>query len=262
MKTKMIALALFLATAPLFAAAYLKFDGIQGESKDAAHTGWIELVSYSWGVSNSGAMAYGSGGGEGKASFHDLSFVHKMDKASPALQQAAAIGKHFPVVTLDSPGVKYVLDDVYIAGVQMGRGGDGAPIETVKLLYAKDEMHNAPVNPNPVAGITSPTRVMNPVQANATLNGGAVVLQSIHLVGQTQAIIVVCDVSGGQAVAALGRQGRTPMPTLTIKANPKQPGGAYMTFTFTNVLVSSYSAAAGGCNQMTLNFTKGPSAGY
>jgi hypothetical protein len=134
--------------------------------------------------------------------------------------------------------------------------GDGSMREVIKMSFVRDALHD-PVPPRALPAVQTP---------NATLNGGGVMLQSLKLVGQTQAIIVVCDVAGGQSVAALQRasQSRQPMPTLSIRANPKQPGQTYMTFTFTNVLVSSYSAAPGGCSQLTLNFTRfdGPAGGY
>jgi type VI secretion system secreted protein Hcp len=55
--------------------AFLKLDGIDGESADAKYKGAIEILSFSWGVSNAGSHGSGSGGGAGKASFQDLHFV-------------------------------------------------------------------------------------------------------------------------------------------------------------------------------------------
>ena len=66
---------------------FAKIGDIKGESLDDKHKDEIEVLSWSWGVSNAGQMRGGSGGGEGKASFHDLSFTHKIDKASPVLLQ-------------------------------------------------------------------------------------------------------------------------------------------------------------------------------
>src|SRR5260370_41963139 len=98
MKAKIVVVLglLLLGGMPLFAAvdAFIKFDGIQGESTKPGHQGWIEVLSYNFGVTQTGAMSHGIGGGEGKASFHDLSFTHKMDKASPALMSATGTGKH------------------------------------------------------------------------------------------------------------------------------------------------------------------------
>ena len=46
------------------------------------------MLSFSWGVTNSANMK-GSGGGAGKATFTDLSFLHSIDKASPNLLRRA-----------------------------------------------------------------------------------------------------------------------------------------------------------------------------
>src|SRR5687768_7087782 len=64
--------------------AYLQLEGIpaeDGPAKDA-----IELLSFSWGVSNAGALSQqGSGRGGSKAELQSFNFVHKVDKASPVL---------------------------------------------------------------------------------------------------------------------------------------------------------------------------------
>ena len=42
---------------------FLKIDGIKGESQDKTHKEEIELLSFSWGVSNAGSGAFGMGSG-------------------------------------------------------------------------------------------------------------------------------------------------------------------------------------------------------
>src|SRR6476646_9980820 len=79
---------------------FAKLGDIKGESLDDKHKDEIEVLSWSWGVTNDGAMRGGSGGGEGKASFHDLSFTHSIDKASPALLKACATGVHMKEATI------------------------------------------------------------------------------------------------------------------------------------------------------------------
>ena len=121
-----------------------KLGDIKGESLDAKHKDEIEILSYSWGVSNAGSMAHGSGGGEGKATFHDLSFVHKIDKASPILLQACATGTHIKEATITHRKAgkeqhEYLivkLNDVIITGVTHGGSGDGHS-ENVSLSFAK-----------------------------------------------------------------------------------------------------------------------------
>ena len=52
--------------------AFLMLDGIKGESNDAKHKGEIDVKSFSWGVSQTGAGHTGLGSGAGKAEFQDL----------------------------------------------------------------------------------------------------------------------------------------------------------------------------------------------
>src|SRR6202163_3285212 len=79
---------------------FAKIGDIKGESLDDKHKDEVEVLSFSWGVLNSGSIVSGSGGGAGKATFHDLSFVHHIDKASPVLMQACATGVHLKEATI------------------------------------------------------------------------------------------------------------------------------------------------------------------
>src|SRR6185295_14029369 len=67
---------------------------IKGESQSDKHKDEIDVLSFSWGVSQTGTMAHGGGGGEGKASFHDFNFTTKISKASPTLFLDCASGLH------------------------------------------------------------------------------------------------------------------------------------------------------------------------
>ncbi|THJ33276.1 type VI secretion system tube protein Hcp [Lampropedia aestuarii] len=48
---------------------FIKIDGISGESKDSKHAGWIDVLSFSYGVSQSSSSFTGGGAGVGKANF-------------------------------------------------------------------------------------------------------------------------------------------------------------------------------------------------
>ena len=73
---------------------FAKIGDIKGESLDSKHKDEIEVLSFSWGVTNSASIGSGGGGGAGKATFQDLSFHHGIDKASPGLLRACATGEH------------------------------------------------------------------------------------------------------------------------------------------------------------------------
>ena len=61
---------------------FAKLGDIKGESLDAKHKDEIEVLSFSWGLTNSASSSSSSGGGGGKATFQDLTIVHNIDKAS------------------------------------------------------------------------------------------------------------------------------------------------------------------------------------
>jgi len=79
---------------------FIKIGDIKGEAKDAKHKAEIDVLAYSWGMSNSGTTHMGGGGGSGKVSVQDLSFTKYVDAASSALMGHCASGKHIPEATL------------------------------------------------------------------------------------------------------------------------------------------------------------------
>ena len=79
---------------------FLKIDDIEGESVDDVHAGEIDVLSWSWGMSQSGTTHSGPGGGAGKVNVQDLSFVHYVDKASANLMKMCCNGKHFEEAVL------------------------------------------------------------------------------------------------------------------------------------------------------------------
>ncbi len=60
---------------------FLKIDGLEGESVDAEHANEIDILAWSWGMSQSGSMHMGKGGGSGKVSVQDLSVTKWVDQA-------------------------------------------------------------------------------------------------------------------------------------------------------------------------------------
>ena len=131
---------------------FAKIGDIKGESLDDKHKDEIEILSYSWGVTNAGSMGYGSGGGEGKAQFHDLSFTHKIDKASPVLMQYCATGVHLKEATIthrkagkgQQEFLVIKLNDVIVTGVTHGGNGGEGSSENVSIAFAKVNVEDKP----------------------------------------------------------------------------------------------------------------------
>jgi type VI secretion system secreted protein Hcp len=128
--------------------AFLKVDGIEGESPDSKHSKEIQLLSFSFGADQPASSSSGGGAGTGKVNMHDLSVLKQVDKASPKLLVACATGQHIAsaVLTARKAGgdqqdyMTVTLSDVVISSVQasgQAAGGDGAPSEQVSLNFTK-----------------------------------------------------------------------------------------------------------------------------
>src|SRR6266436_6443220 len=79
---------------------FLKIDDIKGESLDHAHKDEIQVLSWSWGMTQSGATHEGAGSGAGKVNVQDLTFSHYVDTSSPNLIKFCCNGKHFKTALL------------------------------------------------------------------------------------------------------------------------------------------------------------------
>lgn len=75
-------------------AFFLKLDGVPGESTDDRHRGEMDLLLWSWGLSNSGGVQFGAGAGVGKVSFAPMQISKVVDKGSPLLMGLVASGRH------------------------------------------------------------------------------------------------------------------------------------------------------------------------
>jgi type VI secretion system secreted protein Hcp len=126
---------------------FLKIDGLEGEAKDKlGHGKEIDVISWHFGVTQSGTMHYGGGGGSGKSSFADLQVEKWVDKATTKLFGSCATGKHFTnaVLTVRKAGdnpveyLKFELTEVLVTSYQTGAVESDERIrETVKLNFAK-----------------------------------------------------------------------------------------------------------------------------
>ncbi len=125
---------------------FAKIGDIKGELLDVKHKGEIEVLSWSWGVTQSGSVTHGAGGGAGKASFLDLSFTHHIDKASPILMKSCATGVHIPEATITvrkagkAPQEYLIIkmSDVIVTSVAMSVASEAPTnVENVTLQAAK-----------------------------------------------------------------------------------------------------------------------------
>jgi type VI secretion system secreted protein Hcp len=125
---------------------FLKLDGISGESKDSKHKGEIEVLSFTFGETQSGSSRVGGGGGSGKVQMSDFSFTARTTKASPQLFLTCAQGKHLKqaILTVRKAGgsqQEYLIikmNDVLVSAYALGAGeGEAEPHDAFSLNFVK-----------------------------------------------------------------------------------------------------------------------------
>lgn len=132
---------------------FLKLGDIKGESTDATYKDWIEVLAWSWGMSQSGTMHTGTGGGTGKVSVQDFSVTKYVDKSTPNIMQKCCTGKHYDKATFiarkagDKPldYVKLEMEQVIVTSASTGgSGGEEQVTENVTLNFAKYKYEYTP----------------------------------------------------------------------------------------------------------------------
>ena len=148
------------------AAAYIKFDGVDGESIDKDHKGWIDVLSWSWGVSRpTGGSLFP------KVEFSDVR--KRIDKSSPLLMVQCADDTGIPTgrieYTKEIRGVQQTYLKIEMGQVQVNSynfgesmdavGNDLVPVDSVSLNFEKITMTYIPFDPDtgqpltPVVGV-------------------------------------------------------------------------------------------------------------
>lgn len=138
---------------------FLKIEGVPGESQDLKHKDWIELLSYSHGISR---PITGSGAGRqtGIPQYSDVTVTKVIDKSSPLLMLNCSMGTVHPSMIIEmrrpsfiSPSaenyVKYTLQNVLISSFRpsgSASSGDAVPTESISLNFTQMDMYYADID--------------------------------------------------------------------------------------------------------------------
>ena len=151
---------------------FLKLADIKGELIELKHPDEIQVLAWSWGMSQSGTTHEGSGGGAGKVSVQDVSFTHYVDKASPDLLKACATGLHIPegLLTIRKAGGKDALEyikvkmaEILVSAVSTGgSGGEDRLTENVSLNFRKFDFKYTPQTEAGAAGTAGISATTSP----------------------------------------------------------------------------------------------------
>jgi type VI secretion system secreted protein Hcp len=95
---------------------FLTLDGVKGEAQDERFNGWIDVLSWNWGMTQSGTTHMGMGGGGGKVDVDDISLTKYVDSATHEM-------------------IKYCCSGEHIASGQLivAKAGGGAPVDYLKI---------------------------------------------------------------------------------------------------------------------------------
>jgi type VI secretion system secreted protein Hcp len=131
---------------------FIKIGDILGESTDKNHKDEISVLSWSWGVAQEG-LAFVGGSGAGKPTFSNLTFTHRVDRASPNLFKACATGKHLKDAKLTvrkagtAPQEFLIISMSEVVVTQVtpaSTTADASLIESVSLQFGKVDMEYKP----------------------------------------------------------------------------------------------------------------------
>ena len=124
------------------AAAYLKFDTVDGDATAPGHVGEIDVLCFNHSLSRSNTAVL--------PALSEFTVTKSLDKASPKLAEACAAGQPLAMCVLSARKAGstttndyYVvaLENVFItsyrAGASCGSGSDQIPTETISMSYTR-----------------------------------------------------------------------------------------------------------------------------
>jgi len=132
---------------------YLKMEGIAGESAEKDHIKWSEILTFSAGTYRN-QTDLSSGRRRGTTLFEDLTIMKEIDKTSPKIMEACAMGKVFSKVEIHITGGKNHGGPPASSSEGMSERfnslnssfqGSGSGLSGVNFPYVKWELINARV---------------------------------------------------------------------------------------------------------------------
>ncbi len=130
MSWRVIAVAILLVPV-VSGAAYIKFDGLDGEALDAEHKDEIDVLSWSWGVERT----------RGDVVLGDVVVVRELDKSSTKLAESVQTGGSVGDITLRAQvGTDWVaieLEEAIVSSYSVHADSEDRPTEEVAFYYNK-----------------------------------------------------------------------------------------------------------------------------
>ena len=145
---------------------FLELQGIPGESTDAAHTGWIEIVSFRHDVAQPAGTATSRVGGRtgARVNVEDFVITKVIDNSTPNLNKFCCTGQHIAraVIELCEAGgtkhmyMRWTLTDLIISSVKPSGVANeevfARPIEEVSMNFGTIQWEYVPMDHTGKAG--------------------------------------------------------------------------------------------------------------
>lgn len=138
--------------------AFLKLDGMEGESTDDKYKGYVEVQSFSMGITHLTTVGSATGGaGSGRTSVGELQIQKVVDKSSAVLFQKCATGEHFAkgkLIVRKAGGTQmeyliYNMENVFVTSIHFSSaGGEENANESLSLAYGKVGFDYHPQKPD------------------------------------------------------------------------------------------------------------------
>ena len=136
-------------------AVFAKYDGVDGESADANHDKWIDVLSIDWGSNKPGAGATGQSRRRGTVIVEDMRLTMEFEKSTPKLLEKLNMGEVIPKLEIEQTAnyggsratyIKYELVNVQITSLDVNASGNdesppsvtiGNNFEEYKVTYTE-----------------------------------------------------------------------------------------------------------------------------
>jgi type VI secretion system secreted protein Hcp len=138
-------------------------DGIQGESEDKDHKNDIQLLSWSWGGSQTSSVAGTGGSGAGKVSLSDFSVMAYFDKSTPLFFKSICAGTHIKTGTMNAiksgasgkPYLKVDFKELFVTSLQIS-GSSEIPSVSISFSYNEIKIDYSTQNEQGLVTTTGP----------------------------------------------------------------------------------------------------------
>lgn len=122
--------------------SFLKLGTLKGESVVKGFEDQIQVLGWSWGLTQTGTTHAATGGGAGKVNVQDLHFTKTVDASSPGLALACAKGTHYDSATLTmrkagGTALEYLtitLTDLIVTSYSVSEGGGSDVVQDAFAL--------------------------------------------------------------------------------------------------------------------------------